>query len=78
MAWLVGASFFVALGFGLWLGRPRRFDQSIEEIEERLGEAGEHQKVRRIRTVFTLFQRKVERGSHARRRQRTRKPFRMS
>lgn len=75
--WLIGLSFVAALAFGLWIGRPRSYDQSLDEIEQRLDEDGEHQKVKRVRTVFTLMQRKVEKGSRARR-TKTRKPFRLN
>jgi hypothetical protein len=77
MTWLISLSFVVALVWGIWLGLPRRYDQSLDEIDQRLEEDGQHQKVRRHRTVFNLLQKQVERGSHSRRR-RSRKPFRMS
>ena len=51
--------------------------QPLDEIDQRLEEDGQHQKVRRHRTAFNLLQEKVERGSHSRRR-RSRKPFRIS
>ena len=76
MSWLIALSFVVALGFGVWLGMPRRYDQSLEEIDRRLDEEGDHQKVRRHRTVFNLLQPKMEKGSDTRRRH-SRKPFRM-
>lgn len=76
MSWLIALSFVVALGFGVWLGMPRRYDQSLEDIDRRLDEEGEHQKVRRHRTVLNLLQPKMEKGSHTRRRD-SRKPFRM-
>ncbi len=77
MSWLIALSFVVALVFGIWLGLPRRYDQSFDEIDRRLDEEGQHQKVRRHRTWFALLQTKLEKGSHSRRR-RSRKPFRMS
>ena len=77
MSWLIGISFLAALGGGIWLGLPRRYDQPLEEIDRRLDEEGEHQQVKRHRTVFNLLQRKMEKGSHSRRRQ-GRRPFRMS
>lgn len=76
MSWLVILSFVAALGFGIWLGRPRPYDQSLEEIDEKLSEEGRHARVRRHRTVLNLLQRKSERASHARRRP-TRSPFKM-
>jgi len=75
MDWLIGASLVAALAFGLWLGRPRRFDQPLDEIDERLSERGEHQKVKRHFTFLNLLQKKVERGSHRRRRGTPRRPF---
>lgn len=77
MSWLIALSFVTALGFGVWLGMPRRYDQSHEEIDRRLDEEGEHQQVKRHRIVFNLLQKKMEKGSDARRR-RSRKPFRMT
>lgn len=77
MTWLTLLSFVVALAWGIWLGLPRRYDQPLDEIDERLEEGGQHQKVRRHRTMFGLLQNKLERGSHSRRRP-SRKPFRMS
>jgi hypothetical protein len=74
---LVGASLVAALAFGLWLGRPRRYDQSVEEIEERLSEGGVHQTVKRHFTFLNLLQKKAERGSVRRRRSSSRTPFRM-
>ena len=77
MIWLVGLSFVIALAGGIWLGLPRRYEQSLDEIDQRLDEEGQHQKVRRHRTVFNLLQGNLERGSH-RRRRRTGRPFGMS
>ena len=76
MTWLIILSFVVALGFGVWLGRPRPFDQSLDEIDERLQEKGQHARVKRHRTVLSLLQRNSERASHQRRRS-SRTPFRM-
>ena len=77
MTWLIGVSFVVALAGGIWLGLPRRYDQPLDEIDRRLDQEGQHQKVKRRRTVFSLLQRNMEKGSHSRRRQ-SRKPFRMN
>jgi hypothetical protein len=76
MTFLTVLSFAVALAVGVWLGLPRRYDQPLDEINKRLEEGGEHQKVKRHRTVFSLLQAKVERGSH-RRRRRSGRPFHM-
>ncbi len=74
MSFLVGLSFVAALLFGVWLGMPRRYDQSLDEINQRLDEEGEHQRVKRHMTFLTLLQRKVEKGS-SRRQRSTRRPF---
>lgn len=77
MTFLVVLSFAVALAVGIWLGLPRRYEQRLDEIDERLEAGGKHQTVKRHRTVVTLLQTKLERGSH-RRRRRSGRPFRMS
>ncbi len=65
-----------ALGFGIYWGLPPRYQPSPEELERKLGESGEHAKVRRHTTFFNLMQRKVERGSDRRRgSRRSRRPF---
>lgn len=66
---------FAAFAFGLYWGLPMRYDQSKDEIDERLGEEGEHRKTKRHTTFLNLLQRKVQRGSD-RRRRRERRPFR--
>ncbi|MEX1257550.1 MAG: hypothetical protein WEG36_08035 [Gemmatimonadota bacterium] len=75
MDWLIGASLVAALAYGIWLGMPRRYEQPLEEIEERLSEEGEHQTVKRHFTFLNLLQKNVERGSHRRRRGSARRPF---
>ncbi len=77
MTWLIALSFVAALGLGIWLGLPRRYDQPLDEIERRLEEEGQHQQVKRHRTVLGLLQRKLEPGSRSRRRYQSRGPFRM-
>lgn len=65
-----------ALAFGIYWGLPPRYDPSVEEIEKKLGEEGEHAKVKRHTTFLNLMQRKVQRGSDRRRSsRRTRRPF---
>ncbi len=68
-----------AFGLGIYLGLPRRQELSIDEIQRKLGEDGEHAKATRHMTFFNLLQRKVEKGSERRRRQssdrRERRPF---
>jgi hypothetical protein len=73
-AWFIILS-VAAVGLGFWLGRPRIYDQSLDEIEQRLSEGGDHQKVKRHTTFINFIQRKVEKGSD--RRRGTRKPFQM-
>jgi hypothetical protein len=65
----------VALGLGIYLGLPGRYDQSLEEIDKRLDEEGEHAKAERKNTVITILQRKVQPGSDRRRAAQRRKPF---
>lgn len=66
-----------ALLFGIYWGMPVRYDQSIDDIDERLGEEGRHRKAKRHMTFLNLLQRKTERGSHRRRSaRRERTPFR--
>lgn len=66
-----------ALGFGIYWGLPTRYDQSVEEIDERLGKEGEHAKTRRHTTFLNLLQRKTQKGSDRRlTRSRGRRPFR--
>jgi hypothetical protein len=76
VGWLVALSCVAAFLFGLWLGLPRRYDQPFDELDRRLDEEGEHQRVKRHTTFLSLLQRKVEKGS-ARRQRPTRRPFQM-
>lgn len=74
MTWLFGIALLVAVGVGIWLGLPSRYDQSLDEIDERLGKTGmSHRKVKRRMTFINLM-RKEERGSK-RRRSSGRTPF---
>lgn len=75
---IIGAiGLIAALAFGIYWGLPTRYEQPFEEIDERLMEEGDHQKVKRRTTFLSLLQRKAERGSERRRsRGRTRTPFR--
>lgn len=78
MSWLVGLSLVGAFLWGIWLGLPRRFEQPLDEIDQRLVESGEHKTVRRHPTFLNLLQKTVQRGSDRRQRaRRTRKPFHM-
>jgi hypothetical protein len=61
---------------GIWLGMPRRFDQSPDEIEERLSKDGEHATVERKETVISIIQKRAQKGSD-RRRTRKRRPFQL-
>lgn len=66
-----------ALGFGIYWGLPMRYEQRLDEIDERLGKDGEHQKVKRHMTFLNLLQRNVQKGSDRRlSRRRGRRPFR--
>jgi hypothetical protein len=67
----------VALGLGVYLGLPGRFEQSVDEIDQRLDQDGEHAKVNRKETVLTVLQKRSERASDRRRAASSRKPFRL-
>lgn len=69
----------VALAVGIYLGMPGRFEQPAEEIEKRLGqESQKHQKAKRHFTfINALARRTSERASDRRRREASRKPFRL-
>ena len=70
----------VALAVGIYLGMPGRFDQSLDEIEERLGEQStDHKRARRHFTFINALARDTrERGSERRRREAgQRKPFQL-
>ncbi len=76
MSWFVGLSLIGAFLFGIWLGMPRRFDQSLDEIDRRLVEPGQHNKAKRHITFLNLLQKKREKGSDRRQRDH-RTPFQM-
>lgn len=64
-----------ALGLGIWLGLPGRFEQSTDEIEKLMARGGsKRRKVKRHFIAIDRF-RKDERASD-RRRQEARRPFR--
>lgn len=65
----------LALGVGVYLGMPARYDQTLDEIDERFDQEGEHGKVKRKATVITILQRTVQPGSERRRTASRRKPF---
>jgi len=75
MSWIIAASMVGALGLGIWLGLPRRYDQPMDDIERRLEQRGDHQKVKRHATFINFIQRKVQKGSD--RRRGVRKPFQL-
>jgi len=81
MAWLILLSFVAAFLLGIWLGRPRPYEPSLEEIEARLQQVGgEHAQVKRARTypvrvLQQLLQRKQQRGSERRRERGRKAPF---
>ena len=68
-----------ALGLGIWLGLPGRYDQSQRDIERAMDEGGgKSKKVKRHFTPLAYFQRKAERSNRrgSRRRFRTSAPDR--
>lgn len=69
-------SFVGALVLGIYLGMPRRFEQTPEEIDALLDKEGEHAKVDRKETVISILQKRAQKGSD-RRRTRKRKPFQL-
>lgn len=73
MTWLI-LSGAAALIFGIWLGLPSRYEQTEEEIEERLGKGGTHGKATRHFTILGFLQKKADRPS---RRGRGRQPFKL-
>lgn len=77
MSWIAIGGLVAALGLGVYLGLPRRFDQSLEDIDRRLQEEGEHARVKRKTTIIGLMQRKLSRGSERRRAAARRRPFRL-
>lgn len=57
---LYGVGGVLALGFGIWLGLPGRYDQTPEDIEQIMASGGGRR--RRTKTMFTplaWLQRKV-------------------
>jgi hypothetical protein len=77
MSWIAIGGLVAALGFGVYLGLPRRFDQSLEDIDRRLDERGEHAQVKRKTTFIGLMQRRLAKGSDRRRAASRRRPFRL-
>jgi hypothetical protein len=75
MSWFVALSLVGALALGIWIGLPRRYEQPLDDIDRRLGEDGEHERVKRHATFINFIQRKIQKGSD--RRRRARKPFQM-
>jgi len=73
---LVILSLVGAFAFGIYLGRPRRFEQTPEEIDALLDRDGEHAKVNRKETVISILQKRAQKGSD-RRRTRKRRPFQL-
>ncbi|MGD8320145.1 MAG: hypothetical protein PVJ02_06815 [Gemmatimonadota bacterium] len=61
-----------ALGLGIWLGLPGRYDQTLEDIEQNMERgARHHRKVKRHFTPLAWIQRQVSarsRRGHTRRR----------
>ena len=57
---IIGA--IIALGFGLWLGRARRYDRPQSEVDTALERGGPRQYTKRVFTPLDLLRRK-ERSS---------------
>ncbi len=51
----------LALGVGVWLGLPGRYQQSADDIEEMMAQGGSHRrKARRVVTPLAWLQRRLE------------------
>lgn len=51
----------VALGLGIWLGLPGRYDQSLDDVEKRMVEgSGQSRKVKRHFTPLAWVQRQLK------------------
>lgn len=74
---LMGIGAVAALGFGIYLGSARKYDQPLDDIDERLGTVNKRQSARKHFTWLGMLQKKSERGSKRRRRGGTRRPFKM-
>lgn len=58
-----------AVGVGIWLGLPGRYEQSLEEVERNMVIGGRTRKVKRHFTPLAWLQRKLSaRGSSPQRR----------
>ncbi len=75
MFWLQALGLVAALAVGIWIGRPRPFNQSPQEIEDLLSKSGSRKKATRHVTFLNLLQRKMEKGSDRRRKPSGRRPF---
>jgi hypothetical protein len=76
MSWITALTLLGALGLGIWFGRPRRFDQNLDELDRLISQPrGKHQKVKRHATFVNFIARKAQKGSD--RRRGSRKPFRL-
>ncbi len=74
--WITIVTLVAALGFGIWLGLPRRYDQSLDDIEERLSDpSGHHGKAKRHFTFLGFLQPRSDRARQ--RRRRGRQPFKL-
>ena len=63
-----------AVGLGIWLGLPGKYDQSLEDIERNMDLGRDRQRAKRYFTPLAWIQRKVtERGGL----RKTRHAFRM-
>lgn len=76
MSVLMVISMVAALGFGVYMGLPKRFEQTPEEIDKLLDRDGEHAKVDRKETFISILHKRAQKGSD-RRRTRKRRPFQL-
>jgi hypothetical protein len=64
----------LAVGVGVWLGLPGRYEQSAEELDQLMDKPGRTRKVKRHFTPLAWFQRKAP----PKKRPSARAPFRLS
>ena len=67
MNWWLVLAVLVALGVGIWLGMPGKYDRNLDELDERLSESGKSRRKVKRHLIFIDMLRKSQRGSQRRR-----------